>query len=218
MIPQGKRWFLSGCATAFSVVLIIIAAFASPATVMAASVSGELKVDGGKKLKNLIVFLEPADKKAAEAVKKYNVTQKGRIFNPAVTVVVTGSEVVFINDEEREIDHNVYSLSRTRKFDIGLASKGSKLAVDFPKPGTVKYYCSVHKNMEGTIIVVPSPFYALVDKPGAFTLKNVPEGEWKLNAAVSHRRYSASPVDVAVSGASVDSVNLLVSRKRRKRR
>ncbi len=72
--------------------------------------------------------------------------------------------------------------------------------------------------MEGTIIVVPSPFYALVDKPGTFTLENVPEGEWKLNAAISHRRYSASPVDVAVSGASVDSVNLMVSRKRRKRR
>ncbi len=63
MIPQGKRWSLFGCATVFSVLLIIIAAFASPATVLAASVSGELKVDGGKKLKNMIVFLEPADKK-----------------------------------------------------------------------------------------------------------------------------------------------------------
>ncbi len=66
-------------------------------------------------------------------------TQKGRVFNPAVTVIVAGSEVVFFKDEEREIDHNVYSLSRTRKFDVGLASKGSELAVDFPKPGTVKY-------------------------------------------------------------------------------
>jgi len=216
MIPNAKRLPLIGRAAVGVVLLMAVAAVSAPAT--AASVSGELTVDGGKNLKNLIVFLEPVDKSAINAVKKYRVTQKGRIFNPAVTVVVAGSSIIFVNDEDREIDHNVYSLSRTRKFDIGLASKGSQLVVDFPKPGTVKYYCSVHKNMEGTVIVVPSPFYALMDKPGAFTLENVPEGEWKLNAAVSHRRYSATPVDVAVSGGSVDSISLRVSRKRKKRR
>jgi plastocyanin len=216
MIPNPKRLPLIDRAAVGVVLLMAVAAVSAPAT--AASVSGELTVDGGKNLKNLIVFLEPVDKSAINAVKKYRVTQKGRIFNPAVTVVVAGSSIIFVNDEDREIDHNVYSLSRTRKFDIGLASKGSQLVVDFPKPGTVKYYCSVHKNMEGTVIVVPSPFYALMDKPGAFTLENVPEGEWKLKAAVSHRRYSASPVDVAVSGGSVDSISLRVSSKRKKRR
>ena len=216
MIPNPKRLPLIDRAAVGVVLLMAVAAVSAPAT--AASVSGELTVDGGKNLKNLIVFLEPVDKSAINAVKKYRVTQKGRIFNPAVTVVVAGSSIIFVNDEDREIDHNVYSLSRTRKFDIGLASKGSQLVVDFPKPGTVKYYCSVHKNMEGTIIVVPSQFYTLLDKPGTFILENVPEGEWKLNAAVSHRRYSASPVDVAVSGPSVDSVILQISRKRRKRR
>jgi len=218
MIPKGKRWLLFGCVAVFPVLLIMITVFSVPVTALAASVSGEIKVDGGKKLKNIIVFLEPANKKGPNAVKKYKVTQKGRVFDPAVTVVIAGSEVIFINDEEREIDHNIYSLSRTRKFDVGLVSKGSELVVDFPKPGIVKYYCSVHKNMEGTIIVVPSQFYTLLDKPGTFILENVPEGEWKLNAAVSHRRYSASPVDVAVSGPSVDSVILQISRKRRKRR
>ena len=216
MIPNAKRLPLIGRAAVGVVLLMAVAAVSTPAT--AASVSGELTVDGGKKLKNLIVFLEPVDKRAINAVKKYRVTQKGRIFNPAVTVVVAGSSIIFVNDEDREIDHNVYSLSRTRKFEIGLASKGSQLVVDFPKPGTVKYYCSVHKNMEGTVIVVPSPFYARMDKPGAFILENVPEGEWKLKAAVSHRRYSASPVDVAVSGGSVDSISLRVSSKRKKRR
>ena len=216
MIPNPKRLPLIDRAAVGVVLLMAVAAVSAPVT--AASVSGELTVDGGKNLKNLIVFLEPVDKSAINAVKKYRVTQKGRIFNPAVTVVVAGSSIIFVNDEDREIDHNVYSLSRTRKFDIGLASKGSQLVVDFPKPGTVKYYCSVHKNMEGTIIVVPSQFYTLLDKPGTFILENVPEGEWKLNAAVSHRRYSASPVDVAVSGPSVDSVILQISRKRRKRR
>ena len=71
--------------------------------------------------------------------------------------------------------------------------------------------------MEGTIVVVPSPFYMLMEEPGTFTLKNVPEGAWKLNAAISHRRYAAEPVDVSVSDGSVDSVSLEISRKRKKK-
>ena len=214
MILNGKQRPFVYSTAVIAVLSMAVVAFSAPA--MAASVSGELKVDGGKKLKNMVIFLEPVDKKAADAVKQYTVTQKGQVFDPAVVVVVAGSSIVFINDEDQEIDHNVYSLSRARKFDIGLASKGSELVVDFPKTGTIKYYCSVHKYMEGTIIVVPSPFYMLMEDPGAFTLENVPEGAWKLSAAVSHRRYAATPVDVAISGGSVDSVSLMISRKRKK--
>ena len=61
------------------------------------------------------------------------------------------------NDEEREIDHNVYSLSEGNKFDIGLAPRGESDLVQFDSPGIVKFFCSVHKNMEGTIVVVPRP-------------------------------------------------------------
>ena len=155
MILNGKqRPFV--CSTAVVAFLsMAVAAFSAPA--MAASVSGELKVDGGKKLKNTVIFLAPVDKKAADAVKQYTVTQKGQVFNPAVIVVVAGGSIVFVNDEDQEIDHNVYSLSRARKFDIGLASKGSELVVDFPRPGTDESYYSVQNYMEGTNISVPSP-------------------------------------------------------------
>jgi len=215
MVRKGKQRSFVCSVTVIVALSMAVAAFSAPA--MAASVSGEITVAGGKKLKNMVIYLEPADEKAAEAVKNYRVTQKGRVFNPSVMVVVAGSSVIFVNDEDQEIDHNVYSLSRTRKFDVGLASVGSELVVDFPEPGTVKYYCSVHKFMEGTIVVVPSPFYMLMEEPGTFTLKNVPEGAWKLNAAISHRRYAAEPVDVSVSDGSVDSVSLEISRKRKKK-
>ena len=84
-----------------------------------ASVSGDITVAGGKKLKNLIVFLEPANAQAAKAMADVIVTQKDRVFKPGRIVIVAGSKVIFHNDEERDIDHNVYCLSRTRKFDIG---------------------------------------------------------------------------------------------------
>ncbi len=187
-----------------------------PRSAYGASVSGEIKVAGGKKLKNLIVFLELVNEKTVPAVDEKVVSQKGRIFDPRVTVIVAGGKIVFHNNEERNIDHNVYSLSRTRKFDIGLAGKDSKLTVDFPKPGIVKYYCSVHKNMEGTIVVLPSPYYAIVDEPGPFTIENVPAGEWKLNASISHHRYAVDPVDVAITDAPVENLSLHVVKKKRR--
>jgi len=70
--------------------------------------------------------------------------------------------------------------------------------------------------MEGSIIVVPSPFYAVVKKPGAFTIGNVPPGEWKLNASISHRRYAVSSVDVAITDAPVENLSLKVAKKKRR--
>ncbi|MDP6430138.1 MAG: plastocyanin/azurin family copper-binding protein [Rhodospirillales bacterium] len=188
---------------------------APPAT--AATLVGEVKVDGGKRLKNLVVYLEPADAKTAAAVKHQRVTQKGRRFNPRISVIVAGGNVTYVNDEDQEIDHNVYSLSKTRKFDIGLASKGSKHTVEFTKPGVVKYYCSVHKNMDGIVVVVPSPYFAVLDKPGEFKLDGVPAGAWRLSAAITHRRYKAKPVALSITGEQPASVELRISRKRRKR-
>ncbi len=173
-------------------------------------------MDGGKKLKNLIVYLEPANAETARAAARQTVTQKNRIFKPGVSVIVASGTVSFVNDEDKEIDHNVYSLSKTRKFDIGLAPRGSTLTVDFPQPGTVKYYCSVHKNMQGVIVVLPSPFYAIMTEPGDFTIENVPPGDWKLSASVSHRRYTVTPVDLAVTDNKLDSLILQVSKKKRK--
>ncbi len=149
-----------------------------------------------------------------EAARHARVTQRGRIFSPHTVVIVKGGEVDFVNDEEREIDHNVYSLSRGNRFDIGLAPKGVTHKVQFKQPGIVKYFCSVHKNMEGTIIVVPNPYYVVIKKPGKFVIRDVPPGDWLVRVSVTHRRYRADAVPVKIARAPVDNVFVTLSRKR----
>lgn len=191
--------------------------FITPQPVMAGTLIGEVNVAGGKKLKNVVVYLKPMDELANAVVKHQRITQKGRRFNPKVSVIVAGGSASFVNDEDQEIDHNVYSLSKTRKFDIGLAAQSSVHTVNFPKPGVVKYFCSVHKNMDGIIVVVPSPFFAVLDEPGQFKLDQVPAGTWELNAALSHRRYAAKPVIVTVKNQALSNIELKIARKKRKR-
>jgi plastocyanin len=212
------KWqFLAPRLRAGLVFMALLGVFWGPPVAYGATVSGDIAVAGGKKLKNLVVYLEPMDAKAAQAVAEIIVTQKNRVFKPKLIVVVAGGSVVFHNDEERDIDHNVYSLSKAQKFDIGLIGKGKKLVVKFSKPGIVKYYCSVHKNMEGSVVVVPSPFFTLVKKPGPFSIENVPAGKWKLNASISHRRYVVTPVDVAIGDGPVDKLTIKVAKKKRRK-
>ena len=126
-----------------------------------------------------------------------------------------GGEVAFVNDEEKEIDHNVFSLSEVRQFDIGLAQRGSVKEVTFPEAGEVKYYCSVHKNMEGVVVVVPTPYFAHVDDSGGFRIEDVPPGDWVIKAYVAHHRYVSKPVPVSVSEAPLNSLVVAVVKKRR---
>ncbi len=186
--------------------------------VEAAHLSGEVVVDGGKALKNLVVFLRPADGTAvaAAARESYSITQRGRVFRPDFAVVLRDADVDFVNNEEMNIDHNVFSLSEVKKFDIGLGEQGSTHSIQFENGGLLRFYCSIHKNMEGTIVVVPTPFYAYLEAPGSFVIGDVPPGNWVVDVAVTHRRYAAEPVEITLDDAAMDNLVVTVAKKKRK--
>ena len=196
--------------------LSVAFSFVAAPVVIAATISGEITTRSKRPPRNLVVYLTKPDAGKVEAEQQpVQIRQRDRKFSPAKVVVVQGGAVEFVNDEEQDIDHNVYSLSKGNKFDIGLAAKGSGDQVFFTKPGIVKFFCSVHKNMEGTIFVVPSPYFAILKKPGEFEIVGVPEGDWIVNVSVSHRRYKASPVRVTVAG-DTDDVVVQLKKKGRK--
>jgi len=180
----------------------------------AAGISGEIKVKGKRPPRNLVVYLTPDPSVGEVPAKTVTVSQRNAEFSPGRVVVVTGGTVRFVNDEEQNIDHNVYSLAKKNKFDIGLAAQGSVDEVVFKTTGIVKFFCSVHKNMQGTIFVVPSPHYAVLKRPGKFEIEDVPEGKWIVNVSVAHRRYKAKPIRVTIAGDGASDVVLLVSKKR----
>ncbi len=186
--------------------------------VEAGTVKGLIAVDGGKKIRNLIIYLEPADGQSIGGGEEVTVSQKNSAFDPPFNVVVKGRKVLFSNDEEKLIDHNVYSLSELAKFDIGLNGKGTVKEVPFNEVGSFKFYCSVHKTMEGVIGVVPTPYFAKLSKPGEFKIDNVPPGKWTIKAMISHRRYNAEPVEQEVAEGAPTAVQLTVSKKSRKKK
>ena len=97
-----------------------------------------------------------------------------------MTVVSVGQTVNFLNDEDRAIEHNVFSNSAPKRFDLGLYGPGKSKAVTFDKPGPVFLYCSIHRYMDGVVYVAPSPFFATVAKDGSFTITGVKPGNYNL--------------------------------------
>src|SRR5262249_60604428 len=82
-----------------------------------------------------VLYLEsPAAEPAhAAATPHPKLAQKGQAFEPRVVVVAAGGTVDFPNLDP--IYHNVFSVSPTRRFDLGKYPRGQSRSITFPKPG-----------------------------------------------------------------------------------
>jgi plastocyanin len=146
---------------------------------VAASVKG--KVSPGKS----VIYLESASGAVlAAADKKATMDQKGLLFQPHVLVVQTGTTVEFLNSDK--VQHNVFwpSISGDKKkgHNMGTWPQGEKRPFKFTDPGVVSLLCNVHPEMAGYIIVSPTPYFAETGADGAYTLANVPDGDYTITA------------------------------------
>ena len=72
--------------------------------------------------------------------------QSGMQFRPAVLPIRVGTTVKFPNGDD--FYHNVFSYSRSKRFDLGRYRKDDAPPVQFfDKPGVVKLYCEIHQHM-----------------------------------------------------------------------
>jgi hypothetical protein len=99
-------------------------------------------------------------------------------FEPGFLAVAVGQPVAMPNDDT--IYHNVFSYSRPNDFDLGLYRSGESRTMRFDHPGPVRLYCSIHERMNGLIFVAPSRLFAIPDARGAFSIKGVSPGRYRV--------------------------------------
>jgi plastocyanin len=108
--------------------------------------------------------------------------QKNKMFEPHMLVVTRGSTVEFPNRDPWF--HNVFSLFNGKRFDLGLYEAGTSRTVHFDREGVSFIFCNIHPEMSAVVIALSTPLYATADATGAFTIPNVPEGDYELHAWV----------------------------------
>jgi plastocyanin len=131
-------------------------------------------------LRDFVVYIDqPVAGSKPPVEHKQVVTQKDATFNPHVLPVMAGTTIEWPNNDE--IFHNVFSMSETKQFDLGLYKNSSK-SVTFDKPGQIDVFCSIHAKMNCIILVLENPYFAVADDKGRYSITNIPPGTYKLKA------------------------------------
>jgi len=151
----------------FSIGFLIFLYLQGPA--FAGNIKGALKVKGLRTPENILVYLSKAPPAAEDLSKaKFVMDQRNLEFVPQVLPILVGATVDFPNNDK--VDHNVFSMSRTKKFNLGSYTAGESKSVVFDKPGIVELRCDVHAEMAAYILVMKNPYFAVTDKQGQFEI------------------------------------------------
>ncbi len=163
--------------------------------------SGRAAADVGQ----AVVWLTGPAAPAATAAAAEMATE-GKQFVPHVRIVPWKSSVAFPNHDP--FNHNVFSLSAERVFDLGLYGRGEARSVEFDKPGVIRVYCNVHAQMRGLILVLESALSTQPSADGSFRLEGVPPGDYILHAWHERAAEVTQPLRVGGSAPAAVSVAL----------
>src|SRR4029077_7154847 len=171
--------------TFFSALGAMWLAAPAPATTVRGSVelvaSRDPMVRRHKDYSGVVVWLEPLGGAGAPGVESPPAVmiQKKKSLTPHVLGISGGGSVSFPNLDP--IFHNAFSNFNGQIFDVGLYKPGSSRTVAFKREGVVRVFCNIHPQMSALIVVLGTPFFAVTDKAGAFTIDGVPAGDYQLH-------------------------------------
>src|SRR5438552_330149 len=138
--------------------------------------------------------------------------QKNCEYHPYVFAVQTNQKIMAKNSDP--VLHNVHSMPAApgnKEDNKAQMPNGPDLPFVFPTAETfLRFKCDVHPWMFAYACVVDHPYFAVTDKDGKYTIKNVPDGKYTME--VYHRKAApaSAPVtaEVEVSGGATKDFTL----------
>ena len=165
--------------------------------------------DGG--VKNAVVILRAIERKertqSAIAVQA-TLDNQHCAFTPHVQVVPVGSDVVLKNSDP--ILHTVHArLGGETLFNVGLP-KWRQVTKRLDRAGVVRIDCDVlHTWMSAAIVVSDSPYFAVSDQRGYFSVEGIPTGAYEVE--VWHERLGTRKQGLRVNDTGALTVDVVYS-------
>ncbi len=184
----------SACASAWSVELTVVA-------------SG-----GAQPLADAVFSLESTAAAASPSVAATRAVmdQRGSQFVPRVLAVRAGTAVAFPNSDQ--IQHQVYSFSATKRFELPLYAGKQVGPIRFDQPGVAVLGCNIHDWMIGYVVVVDTPYFGKTDAQGRLVL-DAPPGKYRLQAWHERQTGGVAVREVALLAGKPQSLPIPLSVK-----
>jgi plastocyanin len=145
-----------------------------------------------------IVILEPqgATERPADGPPVY-MDQVQQTFIPPVLMVRTGQPVEFHNSDD--VLHNVRvreDATHSPAFNVAIPT-GEKYVFTFPRDGFYDVGCDIHPGMAAQVVSTESPYTAVGDAAGDYSIPAVPSGTYK---AIVYAGTQKIERDITVAG------------------
>ncbi len=179
-------------------------------------IEGHVSRGNAQAVADVVVFVDDVEgpfPAPTEPSAMREMNQKGLSFVPHVLAILAGSTVEFPNSDP--VFHNVFSISETKRFNLGLYGQGVKRNVRFDQPGVVELLCSVHMEMSGYIVVLKNPYFAVTGTDGDFRIVGVPAGRHRLRCW--HEKLPEQEGEIDVPSEGLVTVNFDMSSKKNSR-
>jgi plastocyanin len=161
----------------------------------------DLIVAGNGGIANAVVVLKDAKGTAKPIEVKFD--QKGCDYQPHVLAFPAGSTVDIMNDDG--ILHNIHTYSKVNPaFNMAQPKFKKEIKQKIDKPEVIKVACDAHGWMHGWWYVTDTPYYAVTDANGNFTIKDVPPGTYTIEVWQEKLGTQDQKVDVK-AGATTTS-------------
>ncbi len=144
--------------------------------------------------------------------------QKGCMYRPHVFGMVAGQPLQISNSDPTA--HNIHSLpKKNTEFNFSQPNEGMKTVRKgrdtFTKPEVmIRIKCDVHGWMEAFCGVLSHPFFDVTAKPGTFEIKELPAGEYEIEAW--HERFGRITQTVKVADGETKEIELTLPGSRKK--
>ena len=164
--------------------------------------------DGGA-VKDSVVFLKDvaAGKPWPEASAARPVLDQVKCrFEPHVQVARRGRIDILNSDPVLHNTHGYYG--KRTAFNVALPIQGGKVTKLLRSPGDVRVDCDAHGWMLAWIYVVDNPYFAQTGEDGAFSITDVPPGEYTLAVWQETMGLAEMPVTVAANETTEVPVEL----------
>ena len=175
--------------------------------------SQQVVVNPNNTLQYVFVYVKKGleGKKFPTPTEKKTIDQRGCMYTPHIFGVMVNQPIEITNSDGTL--HNIHALpTNSKQFNIAQPKQGMKTVQKFDKSEVmVKVKCEVHNWMASYVGVLDHPFYAVSDDKGNFSIKNLPAGEYELEAW--HEKYGVQTMKVTVGASDTKTADFTFAGK-----